>query len=70
MDLPNDRDYPADAMQCDECGGWGCNTCGDKGWLPHNHPRGRRCFRDGCGRPIPPSQVAVYCSNECAFEDA
>jgi len=27
------------------------------------------CERSACGNPIPPDQVAVYCSNECAFAD-
>lgn len=68
--LPKDRDYPPFAAQCDECGGHGCATCGDKGWVPPNHPSARKCHREACGKPIEPSCVAVYCSNQCAFEDA
>lgn len=70
MDIPKDKTYPPDAVQCDECGGLGCPTCGDKGWLPAGHKNGRKCERPGCEKPIPPGQVAVYCSNECAYEDA
>lgn len=71
MDIPKDKSYPADSVQCDGCGGWGCPVCGDKGWLtPQSHPKGRRCERPGCGNPIPPDQVSVYCSNECAMDDA
>lgn len=70
MNIPRDKSYPADAVQCHECGGHGCQTCGDKGWLPAGHPSGRTCFRDGCSNKIPPAQVAVYCTNTCAFEDA
>jgi hypothetical protein len=69
-DIPKDDGYPADAVQCDGCGGHGCTVCNDKGWLPVGHPRGRYCLRDGCGKPIAPNQVAVYCSTDCAFEDA
>jgi hypothetical protein len=70
MDIPRDKHYPPDAVQCNDCGGHGCETCNQKGWLPASHPRGRVCENPDCGRPIPPSQVAVYCSNECAYEDA
>ena len=70
MDLPKDKSFPADAVQCDGCGGHGCTRCDDKGWVPPWHPYARRCEREGCGKPIPPAQVAVYCSNECAYEDA
>jgi len=70
MDIPKDKNYPKNAVQCDDCGGWGCKTCGDKGWLtPTLHPKGRMCRRSTCDNPIPPSQIAVYCSNECAFAD-
>ncbi len=70
MNIPKDKSYPAGAVQCDGCGGWGCSICGDKGWLPAGHPRGRKCYREDCENPIPPEQVAVYCSNECAIADA
>lgn len=70
MDIPKDKSYQPDSVQCDDCGGWGCQTCGNKGWLPAGHPKGRKCFRDGCEKPIPPNQVAVYCTNLCAFLDA
>jgi hypothetical protein len=72
MNIPKDKNYPPDAVQCDICGGHGdaCRVCGEKGWLPAGHPKGRHCEREGCGKPIPPTQVAIYCSNECAAMDA
>lgn len=80
--IPRNLSYPTDAIQCDDCGGNGlalneqftkeidCPTCKGMGWLPKDHPRGRTCERKGCKNPIPPHQIALYCSNECAFEDA
>jgi len=42
VDIPKDKEYPKNAVQCDDCGGWGCKTRGDKGWLtPRFHPKGR-----------------------------
>lgn len=70
MDIPKDKTYPVDAVQCGDCGGHGCDTCGQKGWLPHGHQKGRKCAREECGQPLPPGHVAVYCSNECAIADA
>jgi hypothetical protein len=70
MNLPKDKNYPPDAVQCHGCGGLGCVKCHDKGWVPTGHPGGRLCHRSACHNPIPPSQVAIYCSDECAFKDA
>ena len=70
IDLPKDKDYPPDAIQCDNCGGHGCGECVDRGWFEKDHPKGRRCERPVCSNPIPPSQVEVYCSNDCAARDA
>ncbi len=70
MDIPKDKKYSPDAVQCDSCGGHGCWVCENKGWLHAHHPRGRKCEREECENPIPPHQVAVYCSNQCAAEDA
>jgi hypothetical protein len=70
MDIPKDKGFPLDAVQCHECGGWGCEVCDKKGWLPKGHPKGRTCHRDGCTNAIPPAQVAVYCSNDCALADS
>ena len=70
MDIPEDKNYPADAVQCNCCGGHGCGVCESKGWLPAGHEQGRKCARPGCGRPIPPVQVAIYCTNGCAIADA
>ncbi len=71
MDIPKDKNFPEGSVQCDSCGGWGCGVCEDKGWLtPTDHPNGRRCERKKCNKPLVPTQVAVYCSNECAALDA
>ncbi len=71
MDIPKDKNYPTDSVQCDNCGGHGCSACENRGWFaPNTHPMGRKCEREGCGKPIPPNQVAVYCTNECAYKDA
>jgi hypothetical protein len=69
MKIPRNETYPKDAVQCDKCGGHGCAVCEFDGWLVKGHPDGRKCHRDGCKEPIPPAQVAVYCSNECAYLD-
>ena len=70
MNIPKDTTYPPNAGQCDDCGGHGCATCEGRGWLPAGHAKIRKCERDACGTPLPPTQVAVYCSNECAHADA
>lgn len=71
MDIPKDKDYPTNSVQCHNCGGWGCEPCDDRGWFtPQDHPNGRRCYKDDCSNPIPPSQVAIYCTDKCAFKDA
>lgn len=70
MDIPRDKDHPADAVQCDACGGFGCPSCCDRGWhVPMDHPAGRRCANEACRAPLRPSHVAVYCSNDCALRD-
>jgi hypothetical protein len=69
MDIPKDKSYPPEAVQCDGCGGYGCIVCEDKGWLPYRARCGRVCENEECRKPIPPSQVAVYCSNLCASSD-
>ncbi len=69
--IPKDKNYPDDSVQCDDCGGFGCVKCNDKGWLaPKNHPAGRKCFHVKCSKPLHPAQVAVYCTNDCAISDA
>ncbi len=70
LGIPKDKNYPDDAVQCDSCGGFGCEVCRKKGWVPKGDLRGRLCERRGCEKPIPPWQVAIYCSDECAWEDA
>lgn len=71
MDIPKDKNYPADSVQCDDCGGHGCETCGDKGWLtPATHPNGRKCEYEPCSKPLSPNHVAIYCTDNCAFNDA
>lgn len=69
LDIPKDKSYPSDAIQCNGCGGHGCSTCYGKGWLPAGHIMGRICINSTCNRPIPPDHSAVYCSNECALDD-
>lgn len=68
-DIPWGGNYPKDAVQCDGCAGHGCVVCGNKGWLPVNHPRGKRCLWDRCGAPIAPPHWGVYCTSTCAFLD-
>ncbi len=70
MDIPKDKNYPSDAVQCNGCGGHGCATCEDKGWLPAGHKGGRTCENAECNMPLPPNHVAVYCSSGCASADA
>lgn len=69
-DIPKDKSYPPEAVQCHGCGGWGCASCEDKGWVLPDSPHARKCHRDACSTLLPPGQVAVYCSNSCAFMDA
>lgn len=70
-DIPKDKNYPTNSVQCNSCGGHGCEDCDDKGWLfPIDHPNGRRCENEKCNLPLFPNQVALYCSNQCAFKDA
>jgi hypothetical protein len=71
VDIPKDKNYPKDSVQCDDCGGHGCVTCNEKGWLtPSRHPNGRKCENPNCDNPIEPGCVAIYCGNECASDDA
>jgi hypothetical protein len=70
MDIPRDKNHPSSAVQCGDCGGHGCNTCSNRGWLSAGHPKRRVCLRDDCGMPLRPDHVAVYCSNRCAMMDA
>lgn len=84
MDIPRDKQFPSDAVQCDECGGHGrsssrtdsavdrlaglvCRVCGDRGWLPRDHPRGRWCANIDCATPLPPDHVAIFCTTNCAL---
>ncbi|GMU74210.1 MAG: hypothetical protein AMXMBFR44_4080 [Candidatus Campbellbacteria bacterium] len=69
MDIPRNKLFPRDSVQCDDCGGCGCTVCGQDGWLtPRTHPKGRRCYR--CDVPLPPDHIAVYCSDACAEDNA
>ena len=71
MDIPKDKNYPVDSVQCDGCGRNGCQLCDDKGWLsPKDHPNGRRCANPACNKPLHPTHAAVYCSDQCALDDA
>ncbi len=75
-DIPRDKTYPDDAVQCDDCGGSGyrhdqeCPTCGNKGWLPAGHPHRRICDNPDCGHALPPDHSGVYCTVQCAVADA
>jgi hypothetical protein len=64
--LPLPKDFPANAFQCDDCGGLGCSLCGNDGWTT-NAAHARRCLN--CNTPLSPDNQAVYCSNQCANED-
>lgn len=69
MSIPKDKNYPSDSVQCGTCGGMGCSTCEDRGWLtPRTHRYGGRCYH--CDVPLNPAHVPVYCSDECALDDA
>jgi hypothetical protein len=70
MNIPRVRPYPADAAQCDSCGGHGCAGCEWQGWVSPYDPLARQCERRGCRKLITPDNPAVYCSNECAVADA
>ena len=71
LDIPKDKNYPEDSVQCNHCGGRGCYRCDRRGWLtPRSHPNGRKCEREACSKPLPPDHFAVYCTNECARMDA
>ena len=70
MDIPIDKNYPGDDVQCNNCGGHGCSICDDKGWLPNGDMAGRICEDPSCDNNSPPDHVAVYCSNDCALNDA
>ena len=69
MDIPKNKDYPKDSVQCGECGGLGCALCMDKGWLtPKDHRLGRLCRKPDCNTPLAPNQF-VYCSDKCMHDD-
>lgn len=71
MDIPRDKHFPEDSVQCDNCGGLGCIDCNFKGWFASSdHPKGRKCAREECGKPLAPYNLAIYCSDECAALDA
>ncbi len=72
LNIPKDKNYPFDAVQCNHCGSRGedCSTCENKGWLPNGHMYARHCEREACLRSIQPNNQAIYCSDECAFMDA
>ena len=71
MDIPRDKSYPANSVQCNSCGGHGCVECDERGWFtPKDHPNGRKCENSECNKPLEPDCVPVYCSNDCALDDA
>jgi hypothetical protein len=70
-DIPKDKNFPKGAAQCDECGGFGCDNCEQRGWYPNaDHPLARHCENEECSNIIPPDCVAVYCCDDCALDDA
>jgi hypothetical protein len=70
MDIPKDPNYPFDAVQCDGCGGHGCEKCKQRGWFTMANGWTRRCWRDACRKPLHPAELAIYCSVACALADA
>lgn len=71
MDIPKDKKYPKDSVQCEFCGGHGCKECENRGWFtPSTHPQGRHCAYWDCLKPLHPACVPVYCSDDCAIADA
>lgn len=69
--IPQIKEFPLNSVQCNNCGGRGCNICQGKGWLtPRAHTQGRRCAYKRCREPLAPNHIAVYCQNQCAFDDA
>lgn len=66
--IPKDKSFARTDAQCDECGGNGCELCDDKGWVPQDSRHARKC--PACQRALQPTQIAVYCSTECAASDA
>lgn len=44
-----------------------CQDCGMCGRMP---VVGVRCHNDRCKKPLPPQWPAMYCSNNCAIDDA
>lgn len=69
LNIPRDKTYPPDAVQCRACYGWGCRSCQDRGWFPHNDPRGLICTRRGCFKPVPAGQLLNICSDACRDAD-
>lgn len=66
-DIPRQKGYKGDAVQCDACHGHGCGVCEYRGWhADSQHPAGRHCEREGCDNIIPPHFAKGYCSQECA----
>ena len=71
IDVPKDKTYPPDSVQCGNCGGKGCQVCDNRGWLtPVTNPNGNRCMYGLCNKPLPPNQTGVYCCDKCAANDA
>lgn len=69
-DIPKDKAFPPDAAQCDQCGGHGCDHCQDRGWVSRTDPKARKCLREACPTLLDPRSIAVYCSAQCAWDDA
>lgn len=68
-DIPKVKPWPERAVQCDFCGGDGCDVCHGRGWVARESGNGRLCAHKGCFVHLRPDQVEVYCSIRCATED-
>lgn len=66
MNIPKDRSFSLDSVQCGGCRGFGCHKCDYKGWLtPKNHLNGKRCAYPACGDPLHPTCSRIYCNGKC-----
>jgi hypothetical protein len=86
VNIPAVKNWPPGSAQCHLCGGHGCEPCGERGWYPPPTPEEkaadllmrpdgltdnrRMCQNFECKNLLPPDQVAIYCSNDCARMDA
>lgn len=67
--IPKVKPWADGAVQCDFCGGLGCEVCHGRGWVARESGNGRLCARDGCFVHLRPDQVEAYCGIQCFAED-